>query len=91
MGRSFVAPLQSELQLLDELGGLAQVLGLVALSVRHTARQAVCSPGRCLQGLSQGTDAVVDVALSPGMFIRDTSGSLPVELPRPLGVPWLCA
>ena len=39
----------------------------------------MCSPGRCLQGLSQGTCAVIDVAFSPGMFIRETSGSFPVD------------
>ena len=43
------------LPLLDELGGLAQIPHLIALTIRHTARQAVGGPGRGLQGLSQGT------------------------------------
>ena len=71
--------LEAELPFLDEFVGLAHTLHLDALAVRHTASQAVCCPGRCLQGVSQGTDAVVDVAFGPGMFIHCTSGPLPSD------------
>ena len=52
-------------------------LHLITLADGHTAREAVCSPGRCLQGLPKGTDAVVDVAFGPGMFVHETSNPLP--------------
>ena len=49
------------------------------LSRCGTPNVRLCGPGRCLQGFKQGANSVIDVALTPGMFVRDTSGSFPVD------------
>ena len=54
-------------------------LASVALAVRHATRQAVCCSGRGFQGFTQRANSVNDVALSPGMFFRDTSVSFLVD------------
>ena len=54
-------------------------LGLVAFGVRCATRQTVCSSGNGLQGFTQGANSVIDVAFSPGVFVRDASGSLPMD------------
>ena len=74
-----MATLNAILPLLNELRRLPKVLGLVALAVRHATLQAVCNSGRGLQGITQGTNSVIDVAFSPDMFVRVTPGSLLVD------------
>ena len=74
----WLSTLKSMLPLLNELRRLPQVLGLVALAVRHATRQAVRGSGRGLQGFTQGTNSVIDVAFGPGVLVRDASCSLPV-------------
>ena len=62
------------LPLLDQPGGLAQVLDLVAFSVRYSAGQGVRGLGRN----THGSMGIIDQTLSPGMFVGDGPCSFPV-------------
>ena len=63
---------------LSELRRFPQMVGLVSLAVRHATRQAVRGFGRALQVLTQGANAIIDVAFRSGVLVRDASCSLPV-------------
>ena len=64
---------------INQVGGLTEVLELVAFLVWHSAGQRVRSRGRLSDTTPQSSQAVVDQSFRPGVLIGDSPGTLSVR------------